>query len=208
MIPGTTASPFSVSSRTSPCDPATPATNSSPGPRNGLACWTEIPMLILWGMKDFVFDHHFLDEWLQRFPRRKCIDFRPPATICSRMKPRRSMTWCAPSSRCLRSSGSMSVDSNFSLHRLDEHRRPPDHNGAPRTLSVGRCGSGRAKPCRPRSLYAFDLSTARQDSDRIACGLRTHRNRPRYPRRGDGPPRPRLLFAWYSPCSRRAWSRC
>jgi cis-3-alkyl-4-acyloxetan-2-one decarboxylase len=29
----------------------------------------EIPMLILWGMKDFVFDHYFLEEWLHRFPR-------------------------------------------------------------------------------------------------------------------------------------------
>jgi pimeloyl-ACP methyl ester carboxylesterase len=27
-----------------------------------------IPMLILWGMKDFVFDHHFLEEWQRRFP--------------------------------------------------------------------------------------------------------------------------------------------
>jgi len=27
-----------------------------------------IPMLVLWGMKDFVFDHHFLDEWVSRFP--------------------------------------------------------------------------------------------------------------------------------------------
>ncbi|MFI5455283.1 MAG: alpha/beta fold hydrolase [Isosphaerales bacterium] len=27
-----------------------------------------VPMLLLWGMKDFVFDHHFLDEWVRRFP--------------------------------------------------------------------------------------------------------------------------------------------
>ncbi len=27
-----------------------------------------IPMLIGWGMRDFVFDHHFLDEWTRRFP--------------------------------------------------------------------------------------------------------------------------------------------
>jgi cis-3-alkyl-4-acyloxetan-2-one decarboxylase len=26
------------------------------------------PMLICWGMKDFVFDHHFLKEWEARFP--------------------------------------------------------------------------------------------------------------------------------------------
>jgi len=28
-----------------------------------------VPMLILWGMKDFVFDHHFLDARVRRFPR-------------------------------------------------------------------------------------------------------------------------------------------
>ena len=27
-----------------------------------------VPMLILWGMKDFVFDYHFLEEWQRRFP--------------------------------------------------------------------------------------------------------------------------------------------
>ena len=26
-------------------------------------------MLIAWGLKDFVFDHHFLDEWSRRFPK-------------------------------------------------------------------------------------------------------------------------------------------
>jgi haloalkane dehalogenase len=25
-------------------------------------------MLILWGMKDFVFDHHLLQEWTNHFP--------------------------------------------------------------------------------------------------------------------------------------------
>ena len=28
-----------------------------------------LPMLICWGMKDFVFDGHFLEEWKRRFPR-------------------------------------------------------------------------------------------------------------------------------------------
>jgi haloalkane dehalogenase len=27
-----------------------------------------VPMLVLWGMRDFVFDQHFLDEWIRRFP--------------------------------------------------------------------------------------------------------------------------------------------
>lgn len=29
----------------------------------------DVPILIAWGMKDFVFDHHFLDEWVRRFPK-------------------------------------------------------------------------------------------------------------------------------------------
>ncbi len=33
-----------------------------------LSLLREVPMLIAWGMKDFVFDRHFLDEWTRRFP--------------------------------------------------------------------------------------------------------------------------------------------
>jgi haloalkane dehalogenase len=29
----------------------------------------DVPMLIGWGMKDFVFDVHFLDEWVRHFPK-------------------------------------------------------------------------------------------------------------------------------------------
>jgi haloalkane dehalogenase len=35
----------------------------------GLDSLGSIPMLIAWGMKDFVFDRPFLDEWVRRFPR-------------------------------------------------------------------------------------------------------------------------------------------
>ena len=34
----------------------------------GLSDLTEIPMMICWGMKDFVFDEAFLVEWERRFP--------------------------------------------------------------------------------------------------------------------------------------------
>jgi haloalkane dehalogenase len=33
-----------------------------------LSQFEQLPMLICWGLKDFVFDKHFLAEWLQRFP--------------------------------------------------------------------------------------------------------------------------------------------
>jgi haloalkane dehalogenase len=33
-----------------------------------LSLLQSIPMLILWGMKDFVFDEPVLDEWVRRFP--------------------------------------------------------------------------------------------------------------------------------------------
>jgi cis-3-alkyl-4-acyloxetan-2-one decarboxylase len=34
----------------------------------GLEQFRRLPMLIIWGEKDFVFDRHFLDEWKVRFP--------------------------------------------------------------------------------------------------------------------------------------------
>ena len=34
----------------------------------GLERFRGVPMLICWGEKDFVFDHHFLAEWTRRFP--------------------------------------------------------------------------------------------------------------------------------------------
>lgn len=34
-----------------------------------LAGFANVATLLLWGMKDFVFDHHFLAEWQRHFPR-------------------------------------------------------------------------------------------------------------------------------------------
>ncbi len=34
-----------------------------------------IPILILWGGKDFCFDKHFFDEWLRRFPEAEALFF-------------------------------------------------------------------------------------------------------------------------------------
>ena len=34
----------------------------------GLEQFKSTPMMICWGMKDFVFDAHFLDEWVRHFP--------------------------------------------------------------------------------------------------------------------------------------------
>ncbi len=35
---------------------------------DGLSALSDRPMLLLWGEKDFVFDHHVLAEWRRRFP--------------------------------------------------------------------------------------------------------------------------------------------
>jgi cis-3-alkyl-4-acyloxetan-2-one decarboxylase len=35
---------------------------------NNLAQFSKLPVLICWGLKDFVFDRYFLEEWQQRFP--------------------------------------------------------------------------------------------------------------------------------------------
>lgn len=36
----------------------------------------KLPMLILWGEQDFVFDHHFLAEWQKRFPKAELHSYR------------------------------------------------------------------------------------------------------------------------------------
>jgi haloalkane dehalogenase len=46
-------------------DPAYPVISEL---EQGLVRLADIPMLICWGGKDFVFDDHFLAEWRQRFP--------------------------------------------------------------------------------------------------------------------------------------------
>jgi haloalkane dehalogenase len=38
------------------------------GTADRLGAFAEVPMMIAWGLKDFVFDRHFLDEWTRRFP--------------------------------------------------------------------------------------------------------------------------------------------
>jgi pimeloyl-ACP methyl ester carboxylesterase len=43
--------------------------------QEGLDSLASIPMMIAWGMKDFVFDEPFLDEWIRRFPRATVVRF-------------------------------------------------------------------------------------------------------------------------------------
>lgn len=42
---------------------------------NNLSKFVDKPMLICWGMKDFVFDHHFLKGWIDRFPNAQVHKF-------------------------------------------------------------------------------------------------------------------------------------
>ncbi|GIU23512.1 alpha/beta hydrolase [Shewanella colwelliana] len=55
-----------------------------PGDRNyqlvsdiadSLAQFKNVPMMICWGLQDFVFDKHFLDEWKLRFPQAQVHEF-------------------------------------------------------------------------------------------------------------------------------------
>lgn len=43
--------------------------------QEGLGRLQEIPTLICWGEKDFVFDGDFLDEWIRRFPAAEVLRF-------------------------------------------------------------------------------------------------------------------------------------
>lgn len=41
----------------------------------GLSLLADKPMLILWGLQDFVFDRDYFNEWCRRFPRAEAIGF-------------------------------------------------------------------------------------------------------------------------------------
>lgn len=41
-----------------------------------LAKFRHLPTLLLWGMKDFVFDHHFLKDWQRNFPQAETLTWQ------------------------------------------------------------------------------------------------------------------------------------
>jgi len=51
-----------------PLTDADPAYGIVQSTAKALGRLADLPLMICWGMKDFVFDHHFLDEWQRRFP--------------------------------------------------------------------------------------------------------------------------------------------
>ena len=51
-----------------PLRPGDPSYAAVDAVEAGLPALAHLPMFIGWGMKDFVFDRHFLDEWTRRFP--------------------------------------------------------------------------------------------------------------------------------------------
>ena len=51
-----------------PLEPGDPGYDLVSEVEAGLARFADLPMTICWGLKDFVFDRHFLKEWQQRFP--------------------------------------------------------------------------------------------------------------------------------------------
>ena len=40
-----------------------------------LGQFSTVPILICWGLNDFVFDRHYLDEWKKRMPNAECHEF-------------------------------------------------------------------------------------------------------------------------------------
>ena len=51
-----------------PLRPSDPSWGPVSATADRLSLFAKTPMLICWGDRDFVFDHHFLAEWTRRFP--------------------------------------------------------------------------------------------------------------------------------------------
>jgi haloalkane dehalogenase len=52
-----------------PLQPKDPSYAVVSAVQEGLHRFRQTPMLVCWGMRDFVFDLHFLNEWVRRFPQ-------------------------------------------------------------------------------------------------------------------------------------------
>jgi len=61
--------------QTIPLGPADPGHDVVSETEQGLGQFRDRPMLICWGMRDFVFDRHFLAEWERRFPAAEVLRF-------------------------------------------------------------------------------------------------------------------------------------
>ena len=70
-----TASPSFASCRTSRSGPAIGSYDLVTEVQERLHRFRDVPMLICWGERDFVFDRHFLAEWQRRFPEAEVHSF-------------------------------------------------------------------------------------------------------------------------------------
>jgi haloalkane dehalogenase len=61
--------------QTIPLSPGDPGYDIVDEVERGLQQFRDRPMLICWGMRDFVFDAHFLAEWQSRFPQARVVRF-------------------------------------------------------------------------------------------------------------------------------------
>ena len=155
-----------------------------------------VPMLILWGMKDFVFDHHFLDEWVRYFPEAQVHRFPQAGHYLFEDEARRDQWLGArlsrgpprhPGARRLSQTSAPVERTNIAIHLSRMAMRQPH------TMAVV-VPDGRDQR-RPRPLHAPDLPAARprQQSDRARPeGIRYW---PRREGRGDGPAGARLFLA-------------
>ena len=58
-----------------PLEPSDPSFRILRETAEGLKTLRSRPMLICWGERDFVFDHHFLEEWIAKFPSAEVYRF-------------------------------------------------------------------------------------------------------------------------------------
>ena len=58
-----------------PLEPGDPSYDTVSEAETKLNAFADLPILILWGEKDFVFDRHFLKEWREIWPKAEVVTF-------------------------------------------------------------------------------------------------------------------------------------
>ena len=75
--------------QTIPLSPTDPGYDIVAGVEAGRERFAGVPMLLLWGLKDFVFDRHFLAEWQRQYPHAEALHLAGLRALPARGRRRR-----------------------------------------------------------------------------------------------------------------------
>ena len=153
--------------QTIPLKPTDPGYDIVSDTAASLPKFRDVPTLLLWGMKDFVFDRHFLAEWQRHFPHAEVAHLARLRALPARRRRRRGYhRGCRSSWRSTRSAAPHDHARPSTSRRTWPGWPPPSRPG--RRVHYPTRGVNPAGPTAHTTLTFAELNA---ESDAIAHGL-------------------------------------